>query len=162
MKRHTLVLGILLSGTALSDIWAQKAVLSSGGEALDIRGSVSYSIGQVVYTEQNSQSGIVNAGVQQPLTVMMVGSEVAISDVSLRMYPNPTMDKLVLDLSGDRSVGGVLSYSLHDLFGKPLIQERIQTRSVIVPLDAYTNGMYLLKVSHNNNVIKTFKVIKIN
>lgn len=162
MKRHTLVLVLLISATALSTIWAQDAVLSSGDDATASRGSVSYSVGQVAYTSQSSQSGAVNAGVQQPVKVIMVGSAEPVSDMTLGIYPNPTMDKLILELSGEYLEHGKNSFSLYDLCGKPLLQERILSRSVIVPLDAYAHGMYLLKVSHNNDVIKTFKVIKTN
>lgn len=162
MKRHTLVLVLFISGTARSAIWAQDAILSSGGDATASRGSVSYSVGQVAYTSQSSQSGVVNAGVQQPVKVIMVGSEEPVSDMTLRIYPNPTMDKLILELSGEDLERGQHSFSLYDLCGKPLLQRRILSMSEIVSLDAYANGMYLLKVSHNNDVIKTFKVIKTN
>lgn len=162
MKRHTLVLVLFLSGAGLSGILAQQAVLSSGGDAASAQGSVSYSLGQVAYTSQSSQSGEVNAGVQQPVKVIMVGNEFPISEVTIVVYPNPTQDKLVVDLSGEYPVSGQYALSLYDLYGKILLQERILSASVIVPLDAYAHGMYLLKVSHNTDVIKTFKVIKTN
>lgn len=162
MKRDTLVLVLLISATALSGIWAQDAVLTSGGDAAASQGSVSFSVGQVAYTSQSSQSGVVNAGVQQPVKVIMVGNEEPLSDVTLGIYPNPTMDNLILELSGEYPEVGLYSFSLFDLCGKPLLKERLLSNSVMVPLDAYANGMYLLKVSHNNDVIKTFKVIKTN
>lgn len=162
MKRHTLVLVFLLSGTALCGIWAQDTVLSSGGDATASPGSVSYSIGQVAYTSQSSLAGIVNAGVQQPIEVIMVGSEEPLSGVTIGIFPNPSKDYLVLELSGEDMVHRQFSFSLYDLYGKLLLREHIAGRSVTVPLEAYTHGMYLLKVSHNNDVIKTFKVIKTN
>ncbi len=162
MKRHTLVLVILISGTALSGIWAQDAVLSSGGDASASLGSVSFSVGQVAYTRQSSQSGVVNAGVQQPIEFITVGYTELIADVTVGIYPNPTKDKLILEISGNYLEHDLQTYSLYDLYGKLLLQERILSKSVIVPLDKYAHGMYLLKVSQNNNVIKTFKVIKTN
>lgn len=162
MKRHTLVLVLFLSGTALSGIRAQHAVLSSGGDVAASRGSVSYSVGQVVYITQSGQSGVINAGVQQPLKIIMVSNEEPLSDVTIGIYPNPTKDKLILELSGEHLAFGQHSFALYDLYGKLLLQERVMGRSVDVPLNAYAHGMYLLKVSHNNDVIKTFKVIKTN
>lgn len=162
MKRHILVLVFFLSGTALSGIWAQNAVLSSGGDAAASQGTVSYSIGQVAYTSQSSQTGVVNAGVQQPDKVIMVGNEEPLPGMMIGLYPNPTKDNLILELSGEDLAPGQLSFSFYDLYGKLLLQERISGNSVTVPLDAFAHGMYLLKVSHNNDVIKTFKVIKTN
>ncbi len=162
MKRHTLVLVFFLSGIALSGIWAQDAVLSSGGDVAASRGSVSFSVGQVAYTSQSGTSGVVNAGVQQPVQVIMVGNEEPLSEVTIGIYPNPTKDKLVLELSGEYPARVRHSYSLYDLYGKLLLQEHILSSPVIVPLDTYAHGMYLLKVSHDTDVIKTFKVIKTN
>lgn len=162
MKRHTLVLVFFLSGIALSGIWAQDAVLSSGGDVAASRGSVSFSVGQVAYTSQSGTSGVVNAGVQQPVQVIMVGNEEPLSELTIGIYPNPTKDKLVLELSGEYPARGRHSYSLYDLYGKLLLQEHILSSPVIVPLDTYAHGMYLLKVSHDTDVIKTFKVIKTN
>ena len=142
MKRHTLVLVFFLSGIALSGIWAQDAVLSSGGDVAASRGSVSFSVGQVAYTSQSGTSGVVNAGVQQPVQVIMVGNEEPLSEVTIGIYPNPTKDKLVLELSGEYPARGRHSYSLYDLYGKLLLQEHILSSPVIVPLDTYAHGMY--------------------
>lgn len=162
MKRHTLVLAILISSTAPTGIWAQDVLLSSGGDATASPGSVSFSVGQVAYTSQSSQSGVVSAGVQQPIEFITVGYTEPFADVTVGIYPNPTKDKLILELSGEYQEHGQQSFSLYDLYGKLLLQERILSKSVIVPLDKYTHGMYLLKVSHNDDIIKTFKVIKTN
>jgi hypothetical protein len=162
MKRHTLVLVILLSAIALPGIWAQDAVLSSGGDATATLGSVSFSVGQVAYTSQSSQSGVVSAGVQQPIELFTVGNTEPFADMTIGIYPNPTKDKLILEISDDYPEDGQQSYLLYDLYGKLLLQERIVSKSVIVPLDRYTDGMYLLKVSHNDRIFKTFKVIKTN
>ena len=162
MKRHTLVLVFFISATALPGIWAQDTVLSSGGDATASNGSVSFSVGQVAYTSQSGISGVVNAGVQQPVQVIMVGNEEPLSEVTIGIYPNPTKDKLVLELSGEYPARGRHSFSLYDLYGKLLLQEHIRSSSVIIPLDNYAHGMYLLKVSHDTDVIKTFKVIKTN
>ena len=162
MKRHTLVLVFFISATAIPGIWAQDSVLSSGGDATASRGSVSFSIGQVAYTSQSSQDGVVNAGVQQPVLAIMVGNEEPLSEVTVGIYPNPTKDKLVIELSGEYPARGRHSFSLYDLYGKLLLQEHILSSPVIVPLDTYAHGMYLLKVSHDTDVIKTFKVIKTN
>ena len=162
MKRHTFIYIVLLSFIALPCTWAQNAVVSSGGDASATMGSVSFSVGQVAYTSQSSQSGVVNAGVQQPIEFVTVGNAELFADITVGIYPNPTKDNLILEISDEYPVDGQQSFSLYDLYGKLLLQEKISGKSVIVPLHRYTNGMYLLKVSHNNTVFKTFKVIKTN
>jgi hypothetical protein len=104
----------------------------------------------------------VSAGVQQPIELFTVGNIEPFADMTIGIYPNPTKDKLILEISDDYPEDGQQSYLLYDLYGKLLLQERIASKSVIVPLDRYTDGMYLLKVSHNDRIFKTFKVIKTN
>ncbi len=56
---------IFLLGLGLSELHAQEATLASGGNATGSGGSVSYSVGQVVYTTNIGTTGSVAQGVQQ-------------------------------------------------------------------------------------------------
>lgn len=47
---------------------AQQALLTGGGDAIGSSGTVNYSIGQIDYSNFNSTSGVINQGVQQPLS----------------------------------------------------------------------------------------------
>ena len=70
-------------------LYSQSNTVSAGGDADGDNGSISYSIGQVVYTSAQGSNGNVNQGVQQPYDVGVVtGIEEA--GINLSVFTNPT------------------------------------------------------------------------
>ena len=63
---------VLLLGLGLTGVQAQTSVNATGGDASGGGGSVSYSVGQVVYTTHTGTSGSVAEGVQQPYEISVV------------------------------------------------------------------------------------------
>ena len=62
----------LLLGFGLTGLQAQTSVNAIGGDATGSGGSVSYSVGQVVYTTNKGTNGSVVEGVQQPYEILVV------------------------------------------------------------------------------------------
>ena len=56
----------------LTGLHAQEAIITSGGDASGSTGSVSYTIGQVVYTTNTGTNGSAAQGVQQPYEISVV------------------------------------------------------------------------------------------
>ena len=229
---------------------AQKSTNVSGGNATGIDGTVSYSVGQVVYTTNTGAPGGVAQGVQQPYVIQMPlpvdvlsfigvckGNSVelkwttttetnndyftiarsidglnfkdigqvagagnsnqpihysysdkspyngkahyrlkqtdfdgkyiystvivttcgdAFSDVMV--YPNPSSDKLTLDLGNIKL--SLLSYQLNDASGKLIENKEISNAIETIDMNNLPCATYFLKVSNNNNEIKSFKIIK--
>ena len=88
------ICAIFLLVCGLTTLQAQQAVVASGGTATG-SGTVSYSIGQVVYTT-NSNSGSVAQGVQQPYEISVLTGVKDAKDITLEfvVYPNPDDKKL--------------------------------------------------------------------
>ena len=70
--RQVKLIAILLLGLGLIELQAQEAIPASGGDASGSGGSVSYSIGQVVYQTHTCTSGSVAEGVQQSFEILVV------------------------------------------------------------------------------------------
>ena len=62
------------------------------------------------------------------------------SDLTMLPYPNPTADKLYLQLPEKSTV------SLTDASGKLLFQAEMQGEEVCIDLSGYSNGIYLLRI----------------
>ena len=115
---------VLLLGLGLTGLQAQTSVNATGSNASGSGGSVSYSVGQVVYTTNTGTNGSVAQGVQQPFEISVVtGLEEAKGiNLSVTAYPNPTTDYLTLSIADfDASK---LSYQLYDMNGKLLQNEK--------------------------------------
>ena len=143
-----------------SVIQAQNTIPSSGGEASGSGGSASYSVGQIVYTTNTSTSGSVAQGIQQPYEISVITSLEEAKDISLEIvvYPNPATDFIRLKIENYEADN--LSYQLYNSNGTPVQNDIIQGRETTISMQNLLPATYFLKVSDNNIVVKTFKIIK--
>ena len=157
MQHKRLKLSIVfLLGLGLIGL-AQESVNVTGGNASGSGGSVSYSLGQVVYTSNTETGGSVAPGVQQPYEIWVATAiEEAIGiKLLVTAYPNPTTDYLTLriDISD-------LSYQLYDMQGKLLRNEKITSNLTSIAMSNLVAATYFVKVIQGNKEIKTFKIVK--
>ena len=157
MNSCTLLASILLCLAYSFRAEAQFATTSSGGEAKGSGGSVSYSIGQVIFKNTSGASGSASAGVQHGYQIIVMGVE-ADPEISLTIFPNPTPDNLNL-LTPDFAKSH-LSYRLLDFRGQVLKSEMISSRETVVEMAGLPVAVYLVCVLKDNQPIQSFKVIK--
>ncbi len=166
-KKTALVTVLLLSSIGLMSIQAQQAILSSGGDALSDEGSLSYSVGQVLYESiicSNFRNDACVAGsmtfsVQQPIEFTTVGID-DLDDTSYlySIYPNPAASNFTLQT--DDAGWADLTLWLFDLNGKLIWVQNATEDTTAIPLDVLTSGIYFLKLANEKKHIKTFKIIK--
>jgi len=144
-----------------SSIQAQNAIPASGGNASDSGGTVSYSVGQIVYTTNTSvSSGSVAQGVQQPFEISVITAIEQAEYITLvcSVYPNPASDFLTLKIENYDNKS--LSYKLFDANGKLLESKKVISNETIISMANLLPSIYFLKVTDNQKEIKTFKIIK--
>ncbi len=150
---------VFLLGFALTGLQAQESLNTTGGNASGSGGSISYSIGQVVYTTNTSTDGTLTQGVQQPYEILVTGIE-DIKGISLAMavYPNPTTDLLQLKVENKHLKD--LSIQLFDTNGKLLQMKKLIGTDMQIDMRAYAPSTYFLIVNSDNQSIKEFKIVK--
>lgn len=154
-KTYLLVMFSVLS----LGLFAQEATVSSGGDASGVGGSVSFSVGQVSYSNQNGSNGSVEEGVQQVFDISVItGVELNSIKLSLSAYPNPTTDYLTLEVNDGELEG--LGFELLELTGKAIRKGQLTAIRTNVAMNELPESIYLLKINDNNKVVKTFKIIK--
>jgi len=151
---------ILLLGIGMPRVNAQVAVTTLGGNASGSSGSVSYSVGQLVFNTNSASSGSVAQGVQQPFEISSVLGLEEIYGVNLHLfaYPNPATEFLTLKVEND--FNNELSYQIFDIRGSILADKRIHDNETNIQVKNFAAATYFLKVFQNNKEIKTFKIIK--
>ena len=156
VKLFTLFLLIL----GLSGLQAQQALPTTGGNAQGTGGSASYSVGQVVYTTNTGTNGSVAQGVQQPFEISVVLGLKQAKGINLTFtaYPNPTTDYLILRIEEYNNPD--LSYQLFDINGKILDTHKITIGETTIAMSNFVAGTYVLKITNNNQEVKSFKIIK--
>jgi len=141
-------------------IQAQTTVPGSGGNATGSGGSVSYTVGQVVYTIAEGSNGSAVQGVQQPFEISVVTGIEEAKDISLEIvvYPNPATDFVKLQIKNYEVEN--LRFQLYDINGSLLQDNKVEGNETSIVMSNYMSATYFLKVTDNNKVIKTFKIIK--
>jgi len=151
---------VLLFGLGLTGLQAQTSVNATGGNASGSGGTVSYSVGQVVYTTNTETNGSVAQGVHQPFEISLVtGLEEAKGiSFSVSVYPNPTTDYLTLEVKEFEL--STLTFQMYDMNGKFLQREKITYNQTSIVTSNLMPATYFVKVSQGNKAVKTFKIIK--
>jgi hypothetical protein len=161
MRQKKLILCIaFLIGLGLHGLKAQETIIPTGGDATGSGGSMSHSIGQIFVDSQSSGTDdSVNQGVQQPIELFTLGLEEDLLLIaSTKVFPNHTSNKIQVRLELEDLSN--LSYQIYDINGKLLQSKEILEFTTEVQLSQFPNSVYFLKIIRNNNLLKTFKILK--
>ncbi|MEO6131553.1 MAG: T9SS type A sorting domain-containing protein [Saprospiraceae bacterium] len=143
-------------------MYAQQAMVTSGGDQNGTGGSIAYSIGQPEYTNYTSDDGSISLGVQQPL-IVIVGIEEPKITFAIDVFPNPATTSVHVNIDEFAIVSrGKYEYTLFGEDGKVLLHNTITGLSTDVSMIDFASGMYILQINQNNSEIKSFKIFKTN
>ena len=114
MKQIVLLIIFILIFVAVK---AQETVPVSGGQATGLGGTISYTIGQLVYTNPSNAAGSLNQGIQKSIEFITLSNpELTALTLNAVTYPNPTSESIILALKPGKLTG--LSYIMYDLLGR--------------------------------------------
>ncbi len=154
---------IILFSIALTGIQAQEiheTIPATGGNASGSGGTVSYSVGQIVYMTIQGATETIAEGVQQPYEISEItnlNEELAVN-ISFNAYPNPASDYLMLKIEG--MTNQKFSYSLFDINGKIVKESESVASETKISLENMPKSIYFLKIANKKKEVKTFKIIK--
>jgi Secretion system C-terminal sorting domain len=146
---------------SLIQLQAQQTVAVAGGDATGSTGKISYSIGQTGYSSTSGSNGSSSQGVQQAFEISTLGAN-SFPEIILSMvvYPNPTTT--VVNLKIENYNYQSLAYELYNINGKLLDYKKIDNNQTAIQMEDLAPAIYFLKISEENELIKTFKIIKNN
>lgn len=148
-------------GTSTFAGLAQSNTVSTGGNANGTGGSVSFSVGQVDYTNQSGSGGSINQGVQQPYEIFQTnGLQDLLSTIGFNVFPNPTTDQIFLE-STSSNIDGI-NYQLFDAAGKAITLVYTLSESNSIDMVNLPTGSYNLVIRNGESIIQTYKIIKNN
>lgn len=160
MKNPLILFFLFATTVGVSHSQAQESVNSSGGDAESSQGSVSYSIGQVVYTTNMGSKGSQAQGVQHAFEIFTVGVKETALNISFTAFPNPTTQNLTLQISDYTPY--TMAYQLLNMQGKQLSNGEIGGQQTQIEMNGFPTGTYFLNVVNpENKTVQSFKIIKI-
>lgn len=157
-KKQILVMCIaLVSGLTAH---GQSSANTSGGEATGSGGTVSYTVGQIVYKTKTGVNGSVAEGVQQPYEISVVTGIEEAKGISLNVsaYPNPTSDYLTIRVENYETTN--LQYQVFGINGNLLQTVKATGQETQIETNNLVPANYFVKVLDNKKEIKVFKIIK--
>ena len=160
MKSKLIIIVAALVSFGLSSLQAQETVSTAGGEASGSGGTVSYTVGQMVYTTNTGTNGYVVQGVQQPYEISVVTGIAEAKDINLSVsaYPNPTTDYLTVKVENYETAN--LQYLVFDINGKLLQTVKATGQETQIETNNLVPANYFVKVLENKKEIKVFKIVK--
>ncbi|WKK73512.2 T9SS type A sorting domain-containing protein [Marivirga salinae] len=153
-----IILYIALVFFALEELKAQESMNTSGGDANGTGGTVSFSVGQLMYSTASGTNGTVEQGIQQLNIISSVVSGIENSGIQIKStaYPNPTSTDLKLEVD---NLNGFL-YQLFDIKGNIIHTQHVRGKSVIIDMKDFPQAIYILNVISSGSLVKKFKIIK--
>jgi hypothetical protein len=120
---------ILLTGLFGSSlVYAQESANSSGGKAIGVGGTVSYSVGQVFYTTNIGNSSSIAQGVQNAYEIYSVGNEENNFNISSQRWDDSHIAPSKADMDNFMTQLGLLKNHTVYVFFSP---ERVKYKSKI-------------------------------
>jgi hypothetical protein len=155
INRLLVAVGGLLMGQM---VLAQNAIVAAGVKATGTGGSVTYSVGPIIFKKPDGSAA--STGLQQPYEIMTLGTlSPTASTVALTYYPNPTDSSLHLILN--QSCYDSYAYEVVAVEGKEVVaSQSIGTSDTLIDLASQPAGIYLVTVRYRQQILKTFKIIK--
>jgi hypothetical protein len=159
IKNISKTLVLLALGMLWADLNAQESITSCGGDASGSGGYVAYSIGQVIYTNNNSANGSVAQGVQHAYEIYSVVINETELNIYVNIFPNPTLDNLTLQINDFNNEK--LSFELFDTQGKLLMKEQILAKKTQLNTNNLPRASYFVNIiNQENQKVHSFKIIK--
>ena len=138
----------------------QEAIITSGSNSNGVGGSSSYTIGQVVYTTNFSETGSSAQGVQHP-NLEIITDLLSLDDTfNFSIYPNPTIDQLHLSVDAENYQGG-LYFKLYNIEGKTLLTEEMIAPITQINMSPLAAATYILEIHNGADQRNNYKIIKL-
>ncbi|WP_372752985.1 T9SS type A sorting domain-containing protein [Mariniflexile sp.] len=161
---------------------------ASAGLATGSSGSITYSIGQVFYTYEADTAHQLQQGIQhadiikapeedpiQPEDPIIPDENTIPEDsdsgeavdvitetpvLNVLVYPNPASDFITIATKGMLFGNQSHSYQLFNFQGQLVMQNNIHQDHTTIPLNNLATSIYILRVYVNEQLYKTFKILK--
>jgi hypothetical protein len=156
MKKYTYIYILTFFGLSIN-LTAQNNTVSAGGDAEGSNGSVSFTVGQVVYTSAEGANGSINQGVQQPYDIDII-TGIEHEEIELTLYPNPTLGQFNLSIADSRT--SEYSIQLFDASGRLILNKKQLLELNFISLESYATGTYVLSVFKKDELIKSFRIVR--
>ena len=155
MKKFIFILELIIFWAIQS--YCQEIISSAGKHHAAGNIQVSWTLGEPIIETLIGDGNILTQGFHQPkLTVTPVFT---LNETSgIKVYPNPSSRIVYIELAGQQPFNATAE--LYSPDGKLRKQQHVNNERAILNVQELPNGSYLLKISKDKELLKTFKLVK--
>jgi len=159
-RKNKLIIIIALFSFNIVLLQGQETTTTSAGNVTGSGGSVTYTIGQVVFSSVSGTNGSIVQGVQQAYEIAVLTAVENTEDITLNciVYPNPTRNTIKLSIESPDLDN--MSYRLFDIHGLLIQDMKVEGEETEISMTNLAPSIYFLKIIKNKKELKTFKIIK--
>ena len=140
-------------------LFAQDAVVPSGGEGQGAGGTISYTVGQVFFHYYPGDEANITEGVQQAYEISVITeAEQDAFQLQLTAFPNPVADRLVLESEMPDHLP--LQWKMCNISGQILDQGILEGSRVEINTQHLAAATYFIHISQDDQTVRSFKIIK--
>jgi hypothetical protein len=161
MKARVVILAIsILAGLTSSSQSVSRQLLGSGGDIfINQEYRLEWSLGELSTETYSNSSLVLNQGFHQGKFLITAVESNKDLNFNIEVYPNPTND--FISLKSEFPETENVQYVLTNVSGKILLSGIIKNPIEQIDFSKLESGVYFLTLKHRNQLVKTFKIIKI-
>ena len=153
--KNTLLTTLLLLASGV--LFSQEMISTAGDYSVCPNASISYTIGEpIIETLQSGSFQLTQGFHQTMLTISNISAHYNL-DYTIKVYPNPTHDYVVVDLITSQDK---IEFVLTDMNGKTLTANSLIESTTIIDMQQFNPGVYLISFTNYKKQIATYKIVK--
>ena len=162
MKKALLILFSLSWAVFLSAQQLSPELVCSSGESFNNTSyQLDWSLGECVITTHSEGTYVITQGFHQGSYEITAIYDLPYAGVNIKVYPNPTTDFITINVGDLTDFEKLSSLTVTDINGKVLFHEKITKVEQQLDFSSFKYGVYFLSLKQENQLIKSFKIIKI-
>ena len=153
MKRELIfivIMGFCIAG------FSQEVVSTGGGQSESNEYQLSWTIGEPVISTFTATGNILTQGFHQTKLIVTPISSL-VQDLKIKVYPNPTTQKVFIDVGLQQN----FHYELYNAGGELLKKNTLELAINEINTEAFANGTYYIKIHDKHSLIRTYKLVKL-
>jgi len=156
MKVRALLVLILLS--IQISLFAQQIITSAGDKSITPNVTLQWTLGQIVTGATSVGNISLIQGFQESTIIVSNIYETDKLDYKIKVYPNPAKSLITIEIikQGHKALSVILLNNL----GSKLCKNEIINQKLIIDIDKFTSGTYILHLFEGNRIINNYKIIK--
>ena len=156
MRNLLALLFITTSIVGVAQTIEREVVSANGNFYSNGVGQLSTTLGEPIISTVSSGTNELTQGFQQT-RITITGIEDFQSDFEMSIYPNPVSEFITIKT---KELKEGVTYAIYTIEGKLVLEDNIKEIQTKLQLSALVKGSYYLNITQENQLLKTYKIIK--